>query len=116
MFQNGDFPITLEQMVKSALEPFPYPSFTGITVPSPAATQLASAPLVASPANSGILLRWTCLYFCGDHSITGGAALPPPAAYRMTVEDKMRYDTLFSSYDTDSDGLVLLTVYRILLS
>ena len=37
-----------------------------------------------------------------------GSSLPPPAAYGMTQEEKLRYDTLFASYDTDSDGSVNL--------
>ena len=34
-------------------------------------------------------------------------ALPPPQAYAMTQEDKLKYDSLFSGYDADGDGFIL---------
>lgn len=34
----------------------------------------------------------------------GPGGLPPPEAYAMLPDEKMKYDGLFATYDTDKSG------------
>jgi hypothetical protein len=103
MFQNGDFPITREQMAKSSREDFGLPTFNGITMPK-------AAPAAAGHHSAAHQTANQAAHPPSASAAAGSAAaahpLPPPAAYMMIPEEKLRYDTLFASYDTDNDGFL----------
>jgi hypothetical protein len=85
---------------------FPPPKFNGVDIPGKdlcpfactsvhvlTACSSAPAPVAARPPAGA--------------AAAAGVPLPPPQAYAMTQEDKIKYDGLFSGYDADGDGYIL---------